>query len=153
MIHARTPHSKDGVQAQEYLAGWQRARAELANFRKRLQESSSEQQGQARREAVEPLLSLADNFRAMTAHVPDELQNHAWVTGVLHIARQLDEILAAYEVTAVEEVDVPFDPVRHEALESVSRTGVASGTVVEVVQPGYVMGETVLRAAKVRVAQ
>lgn len=138
---------------QEYLDGWRRARAELDNFRKRMAEEQMRERERVTMELVEPLLGLADNFRAVVAHVPAELRDNAWAAGVVHVARQLESVLESYGVAVMpfgkEQV---FDPARHEALETVKREGVRSGMVVEVVQPGYVMGERVIRPARVKVS-
>lgn len=154
MIHARKSHTVVASnKEQEYLAGWQRERAELQNFRKRMQEQAVRGQQAALRAILEPLLDLADNFQAMVRHVPPALEQDAWVAGVLHIARQLDGLLADYNVRVIEAMGQPFDPARHEAIEHEQREGVPSGHVVEVVSRGYQLGDEVLRPAKVKIAK
>jgi len=138
--------------AAEYLDGWQRARAELDNFRKRTQEEQSLRHVQAAQQAIEPLLELSYNFQAMIEHVPVELADHSWVQGVIHVARQLEDIIASYNVSPIEALNQPFDPQLHEAVEKVKHTKESSGQVVEVVRAGYVMGDRVIRPAQVKVA-
>jgi molecular chaperone GrpE len=104
------------------------------------------------RALVEPLLGLNDNFRAMVEHVPADLQGHPWVQGAVHIARQLNDILAEFQVTVIEPTGEPFDPRFHEAVEHIADTSQPPGTVVSVVQAGYRLNETVVRPAKVKVA-
>lgn len=153
MSHSSTIHSVATQQAQEYLAGWQRARAELDNFRKRIQAGHVEQQEQNLRLLLEPILSLNDNLRAMVLHVPTDLADHAWVQGVLHIARQLNDMLAEFDVSVLEPVKgSTFDPHVHEAIDHVTDSSVPSGTIVEVVQAGYQLKEKTLRPAKVKIA-
>lgn len=153
MIHARQSHTVPSPREQEYLAGWQRERAALQNFRKRLQEHSLASQQQALRTVVQPLLLVADNFQAMVRHVPPELKGNAWVTGVLHIARQVEQLLREYGVHVIDALGQPFDPSRHEAVGHVTKDGVTSGHVVEVVSPGYRLGEEIIRPARVKVAE
>ena len=152
MIHATTVHGQTASRAQEYLVGWQRARAELDNFRKRAVAERSLELTRARAAVIEPLLTLSDNFAAMSQHVPAELADNAWAEGVLHIARQLETLLADYGVERIAPAGQPFDPTQHEAIEQVEQPNQTSGLVIEVVQAGYRVGERVLRPAKVRIA-
>lgn len=151
-MYASSIHGQPSSKTSEYLAGWQRARADLDNFRKQAARHHSAEQERARAAVIEPLLTLSDNFAAMTQHVPTELQGNAWTTGVLHIARQLESLLATYNVERIAGAGDVFDPHQHEAIEKVADSSQPSGRVVEVVQPGYRVGERVLRPAKVRVA-
>lgn len=152
MIHATQAHALLDGKAKEYLEGWQRARAELDNFRKSLDRQQEASRQQSLLSLVEPLLGLADNFRAMTAHVPPKLTTDAWVEGVLHIARQLDTILEQYGVVPIDNLGT-FDPTVHEAVETVTVKGVPAGEIVATVTPGYKLGDRVIRPAKVKVAQ
>lgn len=152
MIHARQSHGL-AVQAQEYLEGWQRARAEFANFRAQLQSREQHVSRQAQRQAIEPLLAIADNFRAIAAHVPKELTDNAWVQGVLHVSRQVEQLLTDLGVREIVAEHQLFDPTHHEAVEEVTDSSVPSGTVLAVVQPGYLLGEELLRPARVKVSR
>lgn len=153
MIHASQSHTSASRREQEYLAGWQRERAELQNFRKRMHEQATRDQRQALRAVIEPLLGVADNFQAMIRHVPKELDGNAWVTGVVHIARQVEQLLAEYGITPIEAAGTVFDPSQHEAVEEVSDSDAPSGQVVEVLMPGYRLGEDVIRPARVKIAK
>lgn len=152
MTHSSLIHGSGARIATEYLTGWQRARADLDNFRKRMQVSQSDIAEQQLRRVIEPMLSINDNFRAMINHVPADLKNNAWVSGVLHIARQLNDTLAAFGVTVINQTGDPFNPHQHEAIEHVSGSDQPSGTVVHVIQVGYQLGDKMLRPAKVKVA-
>ena len=137
-IHANTVHTTPSPsREQEYLAGWQRARAEFYNFRKRV----NQEQG------------LADTFQTMTEALPADLTDHAWAQGVVHVARQIKQILREYGVVPIEAIGHQFDPEKHEAVSKVSKFGTASGCVVEVLQTGYVLEDRVIRPAKVKVAK
>lgn len=142
-----------GSLAREYLSGWQRARAELTNLRQRLDQEMTRQRQRSRREVFDHLIPLADNFEAMVKHVPAEFHGHAWTDGVLHIARQLEQLMSEQGINHIEAINQPFDPARHEAIAQVTQADAASGTVVEVVQSGYMFGDQVWRPAKVKVAK
>jgi len=107
----------------------------------------------SRREAIEPLLKLKDSFQMMIMHVPKEIAKDNWVVGVVAVAKQLDSILKDYEVQVIGMEEEEFDPKLHEAVETVPAKGMRSGLVVEVVQNGYLMGDEVIRPARVKVAK
>lgn len=153
MPHATSLHGDRLPREREYLTGWQRAQAELANFRRRMDEQRAVQAAHLRHQVAQPLLTLADHLRAAAASLPADLAEHAWAQGVVHITRQLDALLGELGIARISEVGVPFNPRHHEALdEKASRTHVA-GTVVTVHQPGYRIGNHVIRPAKVTVAR
>lgn len=151
MTHAHHVHGGPTPQEQDYLDGWQRALAELKNFRQRTREQYASQSMQVKRQLLEPLLQLADNFQAVVAHVPPELKDNAWAQGVLHVARQFEQILADYNLKRIGQAGETFDPARHEAVAHVKEKKPA-GSVVEVVQAGYQLDQFVVRPAKVKVA-
>jgi len=154
MIHSRQTKLPEASRAQEYLEGWKRARAELDNFRKKVQEQRSADEQRNLQSFIEPFLSLADNFHAIADYRPTDLEGNAWAKGVLHVVRQLDGMLSDYGVERIEAVNVPFDPEQHEAVGHAEEgKGVTSNYVVEVLQPGYRLGATVLRPARVKVAK
>lgn len=152
MIHATSIHGQESPQAQQYLAGWQRARAALDNFRKQAAAAGADERARARAAVIEPLLALSDNFAAMTQHVPADLANNSWTAGVLHIARQLESLLADYGVERITPAGEQFDPTQHEAVAQVPQADHASGLVVEVIQSGYRVGDRIVRPAKVKIA-
>lgn len=152
MIHASQTHSNNQKE-RDYLEGWQRARAELANIQKRLVDEQLSQRRNITKDVTQALLAVADNFQAIVQHVPEEINNHAWTEGVLHVARQLEGVLADFGVTIIEAKGQSFNPVLHEAIEQKKAKNVAPGTIIEVLQPGYKMNGDVLRPARVRVAK
>lgn len=150
MIHAKEVAVSEALAAREYLAGWQRARAELDNLRKQGQQREADAARRQLRAIVEPLLLLSDNFRAIAGHVPAKLKNDPWAQGVLHVVRQLDDILSTYGLQPINQAKVPFDPARHEALAD---DGAPPGQaqVIEVLRPGYELDGFVIRPAQVKV--
>lgn len=148
--HASHFHRVGETKEQEYLEGWRRARAELDNFRRRVKEEKVGQQQMALQALIVELLPLADNLRAMAAHVPVELVAHPWVEGVLHVERQFSRLLTQLGVEILGVAGEKFNPAWHEAVEKMG--GGEEVRVVAVLQPGYKMGEKVLRPAKVKVS-
>lgn len=148
--HASHFHRVGDGKEQEYLAGWQRARAELDNFRKRLASEGQEQRQAARHTLIHALLPLADNLQAMISHLPPQLAADPWAAGVVHIARQYDQLLAELGVKVFGAAGELFDPAKHEAVEKVA--GEDKEKVAEVLQRGYKIGGKVIRPAKVKVS-
>lgn len=151
MMHSTEIHGSESSRAIEYLAGWQRARAELQNARKRFSESQVANGQMQRAQALTDLLPIADNFRTLAMHIPVELESDSWAQGVLHVEREFSRLLQELGVQVINPEREAFDPLIHEAVEQVE--GGIKNTVVDVVQVGYMFGDTVLRPAKVKVAK
>jgi molecular chaperone GrpE len=134
---------------QEYLEGWKRARADLENLQKRMVDSRLREHAAIKRSVAESLIALSDNFRSLTEHAPDT--KDPWVAGVLHVARQFEQTLQELGVETVSDIGGEFNPAIHEAVEEVKGEG-KPGTVVELVQAGYKIGDIVIRPAKVKIS-
>ena len=149
-IHGPNPKPKEANKAKEYLEGWQRARAELENFKKRILDEDISKQERLKGQIIEPLLALADNFAAVTAHVPEALQKDPWAQGVLHVGRQLGQILQEFGVETLGEVGEVFDPRKHEVVGE--EKGDKPNHITAVTRAGYKIGDTIIRPAQVKVA-
>ena len=141
------------AQAQEYLEGWQRARAEFANYKKRIEREMKDNQSTAAGNVVKDILPVIDDFERALSNLPEDLRENAWVGGMSMIQRKLLKVLEDYNVTIVDPTGEPFDPNIHEAIAMDDSDEVASGHVIATMQKGYVLGERVLRPALVRVAK
>jgi molecular chaperone GrpE len=126
-----------------------RLQAEFDNARKREQRERADYRAFAIADAVEQFLPVLDNFRlALNSNGTAEQLR----TGVELIAKQMDEVLRALNVTPVETVGQPFDPRVHEALESVERTDLPDHQVIDEVRRGYRIKDRLLRPALVRIS-
>jgi molecular chaperone GrpE len=126
-----------------------RLQAEFDNARKREQRERADYRAFAVADAVEQFLPVLDNFRlALNSNGTAEQLR----TGVELIAKQMDEVLRALNVTPVETVGHPFDPRVHEALESVERTDLPDHQVIDEVRRGYRIKDRLLRPALVRIS-
>lgn len=155
MFHSTQIHSMSqrNDTSAEYLAGWRRERAEFENYRRRIEAEKDASVQRQRMSVVEPLLGVADNFKSVVRHVPEEIKDNPWTQGVLHVMRQFEQLLQDQGIALIEEVDVSFEPALHEAIETVADDKKETGQVVEVLQVGYKMGESVLRPAKVKIVE
>ncbi len=141
------------LQAQEYLEGWQRARAEFANYKKRVEREMKDSHSNAAGNVLKDILPVIDDLERATSNIPEDLQGNAWIGGVTMIQRKLNKILENYHVTVLDPTGEPFDPNLHEAIGMEDSDDVESGHVTATMQKGYVQGERVLRPALVRVAK
>ena len=140
------------AKAAEYLDGWQRARAEFANAKKRLEKSRVEARRNATVEVIGKLLPILDDFERALENAPEEIAEHGWFEGIALIDRKLRDILKSENIERIETVGQPFDPNLHEAVLQEESDDYESGTVVKELQSGYRLGERVIRPAMVVVA-
>lgn len=133
----------------EYLDQLQRSRAEFVNFRRRTEQERAQARELANRALLAQLLPVVDDFARAVESIPAEQRETPWVQGISLIERKLWGVLERQGVSIVEALGQPFDPAEHEAIAS--DEGSAADTVVEIYQPGYRLGEMLLRPAIVKV--
>ncbi len=145
------------AQAAEYLDGWQRARAEFANYKRRVEKEQSEAYQNATARVIARFLDIYDDFeRAMQekpADPADPAARDRWVAGVELIQRKLQSILDLEGVERIPAEGQTFDPQLHEAITQEASDTHEPGKVIGVVRQGYRIGDRVIRPAMVRVAQ
>jgi molecular chaperone GrpE len=151
----RLKAARDEAQAKadEYLDGWQRARAELSNYRKRV---DREKQGQYARIVSEILgryLDVMDDLERALADIPESSETANWAKGIGMIHSKFKNILDAEGVEIIEPLGESFDPNFHEAISNEESDSHEEGEVIEVVQKGYKLEDRVIRPAMVRVAK
>lgn len=144
---------EEQAKAAEYLDGWQRARAELANARKRWERESSQTYTNAVADAVARLLPVMDDFERAIETLPDNLSGLTWIDGVLLIFRKLQITLEEQGVVSIEaEPGTPFDPTYHQAITHEPHDEYEAGAIISQFQKGYKLGDRVVRPALVRVS-
>jgi molecular chaperone GrpE len=142
------------VEAAANLDGWQRARAEFTNYKKRSEAERSQLVFLTGVKIIEKLLPMIDDFDRALANLPDELQDNGWIEGVRLTRRKLvglleDEGLSLIEVAPGQ----AFDPTLHEAVTHEESDQFSEGQIIAEVQQGYRIGDRVLRPSLVRVAR
>jgi molecular chaperone GrpE len=142
------------AQAAENLDGWQRARAEFANYKRRVEAERAELAANAGAEALKRVLPAVDDFERAMQTLPDDLKDHPWVNGVAMVQRKLNAALDQSGITpmAISPGDA-FDPNVHEAVTHEDSDQFTSEQIIGEVQRGYKIGDRVLRPAMVRVAR
>ena len=138
------------AQTAEYKDGWQRSVAEFQNYRRRVEADKAETYQTAVGSIIKRYLPVLDDMERALQARPADL---AWADGVELICRKLQSILEAEGLKRIEAEGQKFDPNFHEAIAQEPVEGVESGTVIDIVRNGYMLGERVIRPAMVRVAQ
>ena len=128
-----------------------RRQADFENFRKRIERERDEDRRSGVRRLIEDLLPVLDAFaRAVKAH--DDPAYQEYRKGLELIHRQLWDILARNGLERIQAEGKPFDPHYHQAIERVESSEHPEGTVVDVLQDGFVLHERVIRPSMVRVS-
>jgi molecular chaperone GrpE len=136
----------------EYLDGWQRARAELANARKRFQREQEQAYTNATAQVLTRLLPIVDDLERAFNTLPHNLSGLTWIGGILLIQRKLELLLEQEDAVPIEAVGKAFDPFAHEAVTHEPSDTVPEGNIISEVQKGYKMGDRVLRPTLARVS-
>ena len=146
---AETRAEEAEKRAQENLDRWQRAQADLANFRRRSQFDREEMEKYAVAALVAAVLPVLDSFDRAWQSLPGQLRRLTWLSGVAMIDSQLRGILQRIGLEEIDAEGKAFDPSVHEAVDREEHEGMPH--VVSVVQPGYRLHERVIRPALVKV--
>ena len=135
------------------LADLHNYQRDFQNFRKRNQQEMATFRVMATEQFVTELLPVLDNFERTIAHVEAGATVESLVGGIKAVEKQLRTVLESQSVRRIQSVGEPFDPELHEALGTQSGTEHPEDTVVLEIEPGYKMGEKVIRPARVKVAK
>ena len=136
-----------------------RTLAEMENLRRRTEREVADSRAYGISAFARDLLGVADNMRRALDVVGTSAQDsvdpgvRALIDGVELTERELINVLDKHGVKKLDPLGTKFDPHRHQAMVEVPDPSVPAGTVVQVVQPGYTIGERVLRPALVAVAK
>jgi molecular chaperone GrpE len=136
-----------------------RALAEAENIRRRADKEKADASQYAVTKFARDMVGIADNFARALAAVPAQVreladpQVKAVLDGVEATDRQLMQTLERYGVKPVDTSGGKFDPNLHQAIAEVPGNGKPAGSIVDVVQSGYMIGERLLRPAMVTVAK
>jgi molecular chaperone GrpE len=150
-LKARLQESE--AKANEYLDGWQRARAEFANYKKRVDREQAQVYQAAAGTIIKRYLEILDDLERALKSRPADGEGAAWAEGIDLIYRKLQALLEAEGVQPMEANSQFFDPNLHEAISHEAAPELESGQIIEVVKQGYMLGDRVLRPAWVRVAK
>ena len=150
---------------EEYLAGWQRARADFLNYKKEEIERIEEILKYADVGLILKILPILDNFEIAEKKLPENIKNEENVKGILQIKNQILEFLKNQGVEEIKAIGEAFDPNLHEVMEEIepafapasaeaaASKEIKSGVIIEEIQKGYKINGRLLRPAKVKVTK
>jgi molecular chaperone GrpE len=130
-----------------------RTAADYDNFRKRTRRELDDAQKRGREELLRELLPVFDNLERAVVHAGQASDAKAVADGVGMVLKQFADTLGKVGIKRVPTVGSPFDPAQHEAIQQLETDEHPPGTIVAEVQPGYAMGDRLVRAAMVVVAK
>ncbi|MBU1036960.1 nucleotide exchange factor GrpE [Patescibacteria group bacterium] len=137
---------------QEYLQGWQRARADYDNFKKETEKNIKDLREYLQAETMMEILPIYDHYKLALNHLPKEQEKSEWAQGILHIQREFTDFLKKFAIKEIPTVGQQFDPHLHEAISLQESSVVGEGQIIKEIKPGYKMKEMVLRPAQVIVS-
>ncbi len=138
---------------EEYLTGWQKERADFANYKKGEEDRKANFSEAIRERILSRFLSVVDSFNmAFSNKEAWEKVDENWRKGVEYIYAQMNTVFEEYGVKPVGEVGEAFDPNIHQSIDVVETDKKEDNhKVAEVIQKGYKLGDRVMRPARVNV--
>lgn len=143
---------KAEAQREEYLTLARQVRAEFENYQKRNQRDLATERRYAQMPLAGDLLPALDNLERAIVAAKQAGDTGALAQGVTMVQTQLLDALRRHGVVRIEAQDQPFDPNLHQAVMQMPSPAVPSGTVLQVLEQGYLFHERVLRPARVIVS-
>ena len=156
---SETEEKPDESTPEEEIAGLKdkllRALADMENLRRRSQKDLAEARKYSTMNFARDILSVADNFRRAIESVPeiDNTSLDSFVEGISLTEKELFSALERHGIKRIEPLEEKFDPQCHEAMYEIPTVDAENGTVIEVVEAGYVIHDRLLRPAKVGIAK
>lgn len=139
-------------QCEEYLEGWKRAKADLANYKKEEELRAKEETDYVIKQVLKSLLPTIDSMERAKGEINEEEKDHPMYIGLLRTYKQMEKFL---EDLGVEEIKASgeFDPEFHEAIREEEGGDMESGEIIEVLEKGYTFKNKVIKATKVKIAK
>jgi len=137
----------------EYLACWQREKADFINYKKNELIRMGELMSYSNIDLILKILPILDNFELVENKLPEQLKNDKNIKGLLQIKVQIKDFLKNQKIEEIKSIGKKFDPNFHEVIGEAQVRGKEQGIIVEEIQKGYKFNERIIRIAKVRVAK
>jgi molecular chaperone GrpE len=141
------------TQAKDYFDGWQRERADFANYKRRIERDQQAMKENLTTEVIKKYLTIVDDLERALKARPTEGPAVAWSNGIELVVRKLQNILDNEGIKRIPAEKEEFNPSRHEAISYEASPDHEGGQIIEVIQQGYTLGDRVIRPALVRVAR
>ncbi|GAA4757857.1 nucleotide exchange factor GrpE [Sphingomonas daechungensis] len=133
------------------------AAAEIQNVRRRLETEKQQAGLYATTQFARDMLAIKDHLERALNAVSEELRNDKvasnFLAGIESTARELDQVFTRHGVTRIEAMGEPLDPNKHQAMMEIPSADAEPGSIVQEMQPGYMLKDRLLRPALVGVAK
>lgn len=133
------------------------ARAETQNVRRRMEKEIADARAYAVTGFARDILSVSDNLARAIDAIPAELHDDprmkVFVTGIEATQRELEKVFGQHGITRIAAMGLPLDPNQHQAMLEIPSNDQEPGTIVQEMQPGYMLKDRLLRPAMVGVAK
>lgn len=138
----------------ELTGDLQRTRADFENYRKRSETEKEIARATGKIQAIMKLLPVIDNIERAIAHTPAELADNKWAQGVAGLIKNLEKSLESLDLKRIDaSKGTKFDPELHEAIQFDEEAEGEHEVVAEELQPGYKLGNDVIRHSMVKVTK
>lgn len=141
------------IQIQDnYKDQYLRLAADFENFRKRTITEKADSQNYAKADIILALLPILNNLNLALKHTPEGIDSN-WLTGINHIQKQLEDTLLTQNFKFINASEgEAFDHNLHEAI-SYENSALAENSIIELIEPGLIFNDKVLKPARVRVSK
>ena len=133
------------------------AKAETQNVRRRLEKDVQDARNYAATGFARDILSVSDNLARAVQSVPEALREDeklkGFIAGIEATQRELDKVFGLHGITRIASTGMPLDPNQHQAMIEIPSDDHEPGTIVQEMQPGYMIKDRLLRPAMVGVAK
>ena len=150
-------HDESGelqTQITELTVDLQRTRADFENYRKRAEIDKDYARQSGKSSAILKLLPVIDNIERAIGHLPEDLKDNAWAQGVSGLVKSLEKSLDGLDLHRIDATPgTDFNPDLHEAIQFDEDAEGEKEVIIEELQPGYRLGNAVLRHSMVKVGK
>jgi len=140
--------AKNLLEMKRSLDGWKRALADLENYKKRSVKENEDFKKYCLEDYISSLLPVLDNFELALKHVPEKELKNNWTIGIMHIKKQLENVLTENGVSVIE---VKKGDVFNENIHEVIEGEFKKGKVQEILKNGYKIGEKIIRPSFIEI--
>ena len=137
---------------QEYLAGWQRAKADFLNYKKQEIERLEKLLQYAGESFIIEMLPILDNLETAKKNLPEKLKKDENIIGLLQIEKQIKSFLKEKGLEEIKCLDRKFNPEFHEVVEQVKVSNKEPGIIVEEIKKGYKLHNKIIRPSRVKIS-
>ena len=138
----------------ELTSDLQRTRADFENYRKRVELEKEQARAAGKSQAILKLLPVIDNIERAISHMPKDLAENKWAQGVSGLVKNLEKSLESLDLKRIEaKPGTAFNPDLHEAIQMDEDAEGDHEVIAEELQPGYMLGGSVIRPSMVKVTK